>query len=98
MAVYILKSGTRQHNHSITLCRKGKQMIGKLIVVIGILIVAIGTIFSLWTILTTSKKDYGTAGWFDRQHIEFAKEKNRVFFGTILIVLGSLLQIVGTLL
>lgn len=53
-------------------------MIGKLIIVIGILIVTIGTIFSLWTILTTSKKDYGTVGWFDVQHIEFAKEKNRV--------------------
>lgn len=73
-------------------------MMSKLIVIIGILLVAIGTIFSLWTILTTSKRDYGTAVWYSRQHIEFAKEKNRVIFGTILILLGSLLQIAGTLL
>lgn len=73
-------------------------MINKLVVIIGILFVAIGTLFSLWTILITNKKYYGTALWHDRLHKEFAKEKNRVIIGTILILLGSLLQIIGTLL
>ena len=73
-------------------------MISKLIVIFGIMLVAFGTILSLWTILSTKKKDYGTAGWYDSQPEEFAKEKNRVIKGTILIIFGSLFQIFGTLL
>lgn len=73
-------------------------MTNKIIVAIGIGIVAIGTLLSLWTILSTSKKYVGTAQWYRKQQEDFAKEKNKVIFGTILIILGSCIQIVGTLL
>lgn len=39
----------------------------KYISLIGIILVMIGTIFSLWSILGTKSDYVGTAGWFDSQ-------------------------------
>lgn len=67
----------------------------KLLSAIGILLVLIGTVFSLWSILWTKTKDVGTAGYNDNHQDYFRKDKIRVVLGTVLISLGSLLQIVG---
>lgn len=65
--------------------------------VAGIVLVMIGTILSLWSVLSTKKEDFFTAGWYQRQHKEFIKTKNMVIIGTIFIIAGSILQIIGTL-
>lgn len=56
-----------------------------------------GTILSLWSVLSTKIKYYGTVEFHDNQQKEFKKQKNMVIIGTILIVLGSILQVIGTL-
>lgn len=50
-------------------------MVGAIINTIGILLVAVGTIFTLWTILTTKTKEAGTYGELARRHQDFPKEK-----------------------
>lgn len=67
----------------------------KLLSATGILLVLIGTVFSLWSILGTDPNKVQTAGDHDDQQKNFRKNKSRVVFGTVLISLGSLLQIVG---
>lgn len=62
---------------------------------IGIVLVLIGTVFSLWSILGTAPNKVQTADDHDNQQNNFRKNKPRVVFGTVLISLGSLLQIVG---
>lgn len=62
---------------------------------IGIFLVMIGTIFSLWSVLGTKGNYVGTVGWLDNQQEIFKKDKRKVIIGTILIVIGSLLQIVA---
>jgi hypothetical protein len=62
---------------------------------IGILLVAIGTILTLWTILSTKTKYAGTYAELGDRCKKFPKEKNKVIFGTILIIVGSLSQIIG---
>lgn len=68
---------------------------GKSVSVIGIILVMIGTIFSLWSILTTKEKYYGTCEWIKGWQENFKKDKKKVFKGTILIIAGSVAQIVG---
>lgn len=70
----------------------------KIISVIGILVVMIGTIFSLWSIITTKTKIVGTAQYFDNQQEYFRKDKKKVIIGAILIFVGSIMQILGTIL
>lgn len=70
----------------------------KIISVIGILVVMIGTIFSLWSIITTKTKNVGTAQYFDNQQEYFRKDKKKVIIGAILIFVGSIMQILGTIL
>lgn len=67
----------------------------KIFSVTGIVLVFIGTVFSLWSILGTASKKVGTAGYEDSQQERFKKDQKKVFIGTALIFLGSLLQIVG---
>lgn len=55
----------------------------------------VGTIFSLWSILGTKGNYVGTAHWYDHQQESFKKDKKKVIIGTILIVTGSLFQIVA---
>lgn len=57
--------------------------------------VVAGTIFSLWSILGTKCDHVGTVGWFDHQQESFKRDKIKVIIGTILIVVGSLFQIIG---
>lgn len=68
----------------------------KILSVIGIILVMIGTVFSLWSILSTKVKYYGTCEWFSNLSDDFEKDKKKVIIGTILIIMGgSILQIVG---
>lgn len=67
----------------------------KILSAIGILLVVIGTIFSLWSILGTKGNDVGTAYWNDHQQESFKKDKFKVIIGTVLIAMGSIFQIIG---
>lgn len=67
----------------------------KILSVIGIILVMIGTVFSLWSILSTKVKYYWTCEWFSNLSDDFEKDKKKVIIGTILIIMGSILQIVG---
>lgn len=67
----------------------------KILSAIGILLVVIGTIFSLWSILGTKGNDVGTAQWYDHQQESFKKDKIKVIIGTIFIVAGSIFQLIG---
>lgn len=67
----------------------------KIFSVTGIVLVFIGTVFSLWSILGTASKKVGTAGYHDTQQDNFKKDKTRVMIGIILIFAGSVSQIIG---
>ena len=67
----------------------------KILSTIGIILVVTGTIFSLWSILGTKGNYVGTAHWFDHQQESFKKDKMKVIIVTILIVAGSIFQIIG---
>lgn len=69
----------------------------KFISVIGIILVMVGTILSLWSVLKTKGDEVQTAGYYDHQQENFKKDKKKVIIGTILIIWGSLFQIIGTL-
>ncbi|MCM1039812.1 MAG: hypothetical protein NC434_10860 [Ruminococcus sp.] len=69
----------------------------KFISIIGIILVMFGTILSLWSVLGTKGKYVQTAAWYDNQQQIFQKDKKRVIVGTVLIILGSLFQIIGIL-
>ena len=43
---------------------KRSILMDKILSVIGIILVMIGTVFSLWSILSTKVKYYGTCEWF----------------------------------
>lgn len=73
---------------------RGVKM-SKILSAIGILLVIAGTIFSLWSILGTKGNDVGTAYWHDYQQEGFKKDKRKVIIGTILIIIGSMFQIIG---
>ena len=64
----------------------------KFVNVIGIVAIAIGTVLSLLTIITTKTSFVGTCAE------QFKKEKLLVILGCILIVGGSILQIVANFL
>lgn len=68
---------------------------GKILSVIGIFSVVIGTIFSLWSILGIKGDYVSTANWYEHQQEDFKKNKKKVIVGTILIILGSVFQIIG---
>lgn len=67
----------------------------KILSTIGILLVVFGTIFSLWSILGTKCNNVGTAYYYDHQQESFKKNKTNVVTGTILIIIGSVVQIIG---
>lgn len=69
----------------------------KFISIIGIILVMVGTILSLWSVLKTKGDEVQTPVWHDHQQENFKKEKKKVIVGTVLIILGSLFQITGTL-
>lgn len=68
---------------------------GKILSVIGIILVMIGTIASLWSVITTNSNIVGTVGYsFDGELIQknFKKQKKQVILGSIIIIIGSILQ------
>lgn len=71
-------------------------MISKVLISVGIMFSMIGTILTLWTTFSTSIKSAGTWSELANRHAKFPKEKRRVIIGTIVILIGGLLQIIGT--
>lgn len=67
----------------------------KILSTIGIILVVAGTIFSLWSILGTKGNCVQIADWYDHQQENFKKDKRKVIIGTISIIIGSTLQIIG---
>lgn len=67
----------------------------KILSTIGIILVVAGTIFSLWSVLGTKVNYVQTAYWYDHQQENFKKDKRKVIIGTIFIIIGSTLQIIG---
>ncbi len=67
----------------------------KILSTIGIILVVAGTILSLWSILATKGNYVQTADWYDCQQENFKKDKRKVIVGTISIIIGSTLQIIG---
>jgi len=67
----------------------------KFMSVVGIFVVMTGTILSLWSIITTKTSFVGTCADWDSKSEQFKKEKILVVVGCILIVFGSILQIIA---
>ncbi len=67
----------------------------KIVSAVGIVLVMIGTIFSLWSVLGTKGDCVQTANWYDHQQENFKRDKKKVIIGTVFIILGSILQITG---
>ena len=63
--------------------------------IIGIIIVFLGTAFSLWSIITNDTKKAGTWEGINNRGLDAKKEKINVIFGIVLILVGSIFQIVG---
>lgn len=62
---------------------------------LGIILSMVGTLLTLWTILSTKSSYAGTAAEFDNHHKEFPKQKAQAIIGFIAILLGGILQIWG---
>lgn len=65
----------------------------KVVNVTGIILVAIGSVLSLLTIITTKISFVGTCADLDSKQEQFKKEKVLVIIGCILIIFGSALQV-----
>lgn len=66
--------------------------------IVGIVIVFLGTAFSLWSIITNDIKRAGSWEGIKERGADAKKEKEKVIIGIVLIFIGSILQIVGTVL
>lgn len=73
-------------------------MDSKIITVIGLAVTLIGTIITFMKIFTTQAKTVGTRGSLANAQNDFVKERKWVYAGLCLIVLGTVLQIIGTFL
>lgn len=73
----------------------GEINMSKYISIAGIVLVMIGTILSLWSILGTKSNYVQTMEWYDHQQENFKKDKKKVIVGTVLIITGSMLQIIA---
>lgn len=69
----------------------------KILCVAGIFVCMVGTILSLWSILSARSGDVGTCAHFDSTQQRFRKERAKVAAGCGLIIVGSTLQIIGTI-
>lgn len=65
--------------------------------IIGIILVAIGSVLSIWTIITTKTSFVGTCADLDSKPEQFKNEKILVVIGCFLIIIGSLFQIYSNL-
>lgn len=70
-------------------------MISSLSSITGILLSTIGTILTLWTILTTDNKIADTYGELADRHKQFPREKRKAQLGCILIAVDGMFQIVA---
>lgn len=61
----------------------------------GIILSTLGTVFTLYNILSTNTRNVGTYGYLKNLQIDFTKQKNKTINGCLLIVFGSLLQIIA---
>lgn len=73
-------------------------MCSKIITIIGLIIALSGTIITFMRIFTTQIENLGTWGAPLNAKNDFIKERRWVYIGLSLIVLGTVLQIVGTVL
>lgn len=67
----------------------------KYISIVGIILIMIGTIFSLWSVLGTKGDYVQTVNWYEHQQENFKRDKKKIIVGTIFIILGSIFQIAG---
>ncbi len=67
----------------------------KILNIVGIIIVAFGTVLSLCTIITTKMSFVGTCADYDSKPKQFKKEKMLVIVGCVFIISGSILQIIS---
>ena len=69
----------------------------KILAAIGIVGVTLGTILSLLSILTTNSRYVGTVAYMNGESIQksFKIQKRQVILGIILIVAGSVLQVIA---
>jgi hypothetical protein len=69
----------------------------KIITVIGLVCSLVGTIITFLKLLTTQKNSVGTWAALYNARTEFVKEQKLVCVGLALIVVGTILQAVGTI-
>lgn len=62
---------------------------------LGILMVTVGTVATLWNVLCTKSKYVGTALWYDKQNETFKETKKEVIIGCFFIILGGVLQCIA---
>ena len=67
----------------------------KLLNSVGIVLSIVGTIITLWTLLTTKNSEAGTWGELAERHEKFPKEKKKVKIGIVVIAIGGILQIIS---
>lgn len=61
----------------------------------GIVLTSIGSVISLWSIMTTKTSFVGTCEYQRTEPERFSKEKKLVIIGCIFIILGAVMQIVS---
>jgi len=66
--------------------------------IVGILFVAIGTVWSVWSVISANLKYIGTNDELANRKKDFIKQRKQVIGGLLLIGIGSVLQIIGVLL
>ena len=71
---------------------------GRYFGVAGIIINTIGTILTLWTLISTKLDYVGTVAEYSNRPKEFQKEKRLAILGLIAITVGNTLQMAGVLL
>ena len=67
----------------------------KLLNSVGIALSIVGTVITLWTLLTTKNSEAGTWGDLAERQEKFPKEKKKVKIGIAVIPIGGVWQIVG---
>lgn len=70
---------------------------GKLLTIVGIALVLLGTIWAVWSVLMTNSADVAKARYKDSSESHFKKQKMQVIIGLIISTAGSIIQIIGVL-
>lgn len=69
----------------------------KLLSVVGIVLVLIGTIWAVWSVLKTNSTEVAKAGYLDSSEKHFRDQKKHVIIGLVISSVGSAMQIFGVL-